>query len=118
MDENPYQSPSFIDTQSAAMSKLFHFSRRTLLYATGWLCLSAMAGWFGVWELSYNTTAAVFGFVLAFNCFWAAIDSLRGRRFARIALDRAILVLAMMLGYWFLRNVPPTNRDPGMPPNQ
>jgi hypothetical protein len=86
------------------MSKPFQFTKRTGLFATGWLFLAAIAGWFGALALDYNTTAAVFGFVVAFNCFWAAVDSLRGRRFARIVLDRALLVFVMMMAYWLWRN--------------
>jgi hypothetical protein len=86
------------------MSKPFQFTKRTGLFATGWLFLAAIAGWFGALALDYNTTAAVFGFVVAFNCFWAAVDSLRGRRFARIVLDRALLVFVMMRAYWLWRN--------------
>ena len=98
------------------MSEPFQFTKRTIPFALGWLFLSVVAGGFGAWALNRNTTATVFGFVLAFNCFWAAVDSLRGRRFARILLDRAILVFVMMMAYWLLRNGPsPNDRDPGIP---
>src|SRR5260221_10125942 len=99
---------------NGAMSERFQFSKRTVLCATGWLCLSVVAGCFGALTLNYDTTATVFGFVLAFNSFWAAFDSLRGRRFERIVFDRAICVIVMMLGYWILRTGKAwNNRDPG-----
>jgi hypothetical protein len=67
-----------------------------------------------VWALSCNLTAAVFGFVVTFNSFWAAIDSLRGRRFARIVLDRAILVFLMMMAYWLWRSDPQSTDTRGI----
>ena len=96
------------------MSKPFQFSKRTIPYAFGWLILAVVTGWLGVLALDYNLTAAVFGLVLAFNCFWAAIDSLRGIPLARIALNRAVLVIVMMMAYWFLISVTPSNMDPAV----
>ncbi|HEV2969137.1 MAG TPA: hypothetical protein VGY55_04045 [Pirellulales bacterium] len=97
------------------MSMSFQLSKRTISYALGWLCLAIAAGGWGVISVGGDSTVTAFGFILAFNCFWAAIESLRGRRFARIALDRAILVLVMMMGYWILRTIPLSDSDPGMP---
>jgi hypothetical protein len=96
------------------MSKPFQFTKRTGLYATGWLFLAAMAGWSGALALNYNSAAAVFGFVLTFNCFWASVDSLRGRPFARIVLERAILVFLMMMAYWFWRSNPQSTDTSGI----
>ncbi len=96
------------------MSTPFEFTKRTIPYALGWLFLAALTGWFGVSAINSNTTGAVFGFVLAFNCFWATVDSLRGRRFARIALERAILVFLMMMAYWFWRSNPQSTDTNGI----
>ena len=89
---------------NAAMSKPFQFTKRTIALAC--LFLSVVAGVFGMLVIDYDLTAAVIGFVVAFNSFWATIDSLRGRRFARILLDRAILVFIMMMAYWMWRSQP------------
>jgi hypothetical protein len=85
------------------MSKPFQLTKQTIPFALGCLFLSVLTGGFGALALSYNLTAAVFGFVVAFNSFWAIVDSLRGHRLARIVLDRAILVFVMMMAYWILR---------------
>jgi hypothetical protein len=91
---------------NAAMSKPFQFTKRTIPFALGWLFLSVAAGGFGMLVLYYDLTAAIFGFVVAFNSFWGAFDTLRGRSFARILLDRAILAFIMMMAYWMWRSQP------------
>ena len=85
------------------MSKPFQFTKRTIPFALACLFLSVAACAFGMLVLDYDLTAAVVGFVVAFNSFWGAFDTLRGRSFARILLDRAILVFIMLMAYWILR---------------
>jgi hypothetical protein len=84
--------------------KPFQLPKRTIPYALRWLCLAIAAGGWGVISVGRDSTATAFGFILAFNCFWAAIESLQGRALLRIAFNRAILVAVMMIGYWILKN--------------
>jgi hypothetical protein len=65
----------WVARDNAAMSKPFQLTKRTALAAVGWLCLSIVAGVFGALALDRSTTAAVFGFVVAFNSFWAIIGN-------------------------------------------
>jgi hypothetical protein len=96
-----------IGNDNSAMSGHFQPSKRTVVYASLWLCSGVMAGWFGISARVLPPAIEILGYVIAFNCFWAAVDCLRGQRFARIALSRLIIVALMMLGYWVLVNVKP-----------
>jgi hypothetical protein len=96
----------FMRCYNVAMSKPFQFTKRTITCALGWLGLSAAAGAIGALAIGYDLTVAVSGFVVAFNSFWAAVDSLRGRSFGRILLERTILASMMMMAYWMWRLQP------------